>query len=334
MPVSSDPLVLAVRDQVGSRRPVDARERTSIEAFVQQVDQLERPFDETASKVHVTASAIVVGSRGVVLHKHKRLGIWLQPGGHIDAGETPWQAAVRETREETGLPVDDFAEPPPLAHVDVHPGPKGHTHLDLRYVVTAPDAAPRPPAGESQDVKWFRWFEAIDLADAGLAGVLRSLQPGQPVLRPARGGDARECATVYLRSRAFALPTVPVVHDDAEVRRWMADDVIGRADVTVAEVDGTVVGLMVLDVGARGTGWIEQLYLDPAWIGRGLGTRFVDHAKRRHPAGLELWTFEANEPAQRFYAREGFTAVERTDGHGNEERAPDVRYAWSPTSPG
>jgi len=327
-------LLLAVRDQVVARRPVDDRERTSIAAFVQQVDQLERPFDEHAAKVHVTASAIVVGSRGVVLHKHKRLGIWLQPGGHIDAGETPWDAAVRETREETGLDVADFTEPPALVHVDVHPGPKGHTHLDLRYVVRAPDVAPRPPAGESQDVKWFRWFEAIDLADAGLAGVLRSLQPGDAVLRPARGGDARECATVYLRSRAFALPTVPVVHDTKEVRRWMADEVVGRADVTVAEVDGTVVGLMVLDEGVGGTGWIEQLYLDPAWIGRGLGVRFLDQAKRRFPGGLQLWTFEANGPAQRFYEREGFTAVERTDGRGNEERAPDVRFTWSPPSVG
>ena len=278
----------------------------------------------------MTASAIVVGPRGVVLHKHKRLGIWLQPGGHIDAGETPWQAAVRETREETGLEVADFVEPPPLVHVDVHPGPKGHTHLDLRYVVAAPDAVPRPPVGESQDVKWFRWFEAIDIADAGLAGVLRSLQPGEATLRPARGNDARECATVYLRSRAFALPTVPVVHEDKEVRRWMADEVIGRADVTVAEVDGTVVGLMVLDQGSGGIGWIEQLYLDPAWVGRGLGRRFLEIARRTFPDGLQLWTFEANRAAQRFYEREGFVAVERTDGRSNEERSPDVRFAWSP----
>ncbi|MDP9464580.1 MAG: GNAT family N-acetyltransferase, partial [Actinomycetota bacterium] len=45
------------------------------------------------------------------------------------------------------------------------------------------------------------------------------------------------------------------------------------------------------------------------------------------PEGLQLWTFESNDRARRFYERHGFTAVEFTDGAGNEERWPDVRYA-------
>ena len=40
--------------------------------------------------------------RGILLLVHRRLGIWLQPGGHVDPGETPWEAARRETVEETG----------------------------------------------------------------------------------------------------------------------------------------------------------------------------------------------------------------------------------------
>ena len=103
-------------------------------------------------------------------------------------------------------------------------------------------------------------------------------------------------------------------------------------DVTVAEIDGTIVGWMVLDGGRDGRAWVDQLYLDPAWVGRGLGARFVDLAKQRHPAGLDLWTFQVNEPAQRFYEHQGFTAVERTSGSGNEERAPDVRFEWSPAA--
>lgn len=320
-----------VREQVLARRPVDARERDSIAAFVAAFDRLARPFDEHADRVHVTASAIVTGRRGVVLHRHKRLGMWLQPGGHIDDGEQPHDAARREAEEETGLPVSFVDATPALVHVDVHPGPRGHTHLDLRYHLVAPDVAPAPPDGESQDVQWFQWHRAIAIADAGLEGVLRAMQPGEAVLRPARQADAAECASVYLRSRRFALPEVPCVHADGEVRRWMADDVIGHADVTVADVDGVVVGLMVLTPGRDATGWIDHLYLDPSWIGRGLGERLVEVARKRHPAGLQLWTFAANAAARRFYARLGFGEVEHTNGEGNEERAPDVRCCWPNT---
>ena len=323
-----------VRKAVLARRPVDARERTAIAEFVSSFDSLHNPFDERSNRVHVTASAIIVGTRGVVLHRHKRLGIWLQPGGHIDRGETPWDAARREAHEETGLDVT-FPDAvgvagPPLLHVDVHPGPKGHRHLDLRYLMEAPAVTPAPPAGESQDVKWFQWHRAIAAADPGLEGVLRMLQPGQPVVRAVRSNDAADCSQVYLRARAFALAEVPVVHRDSEVRRWMADDVIGHNDVVVADLDGTVVGLLVLAAGTAGQGWIDQLYLDPAWIGRGLGDRFIEVAKQRFAAGLQLWTFAVNGPAQRFYERHGFVAVERTDGSGNEERSPDVRYHWHP----
>jgi 8-oxo-dGTP pyrophosphatase MutT (NUDIX family) len=111
-----------------------------------------------------------------VLHLHKRLNMWLQPGGHIDAGETPAEGALREAREETGLDVVHPATGPWLLHLDVHPGPRGHTHLDLRYLMYAPDADPAPGADESQDVRWFEWDTAIDMSDAGLAGCLRAVR--------------------------------------------------------------------------------------------------------------------------------------------------------------
>lgn len=162
---------------VAERIPVDEREAASIQIFLEQFARLEHPFDEEADAVHVTGSAIIIGRRGVVLHLHKRLGIWLQPGGHIDRGETPWQAALREVREETGLVVRHPAQGPLLVHVDVHPGPRGHTHLDLRYLLEADDEEPSPPPGESQEVRWFSWDEAIAVADSGLVGALRALRP-------------------------------------------------------------------------------------------------------------------------------------------------------------
>ena len=165
-----------VRVSVAARVPCDEREAESLRTFLDRFDQLAEPFTEEADPVHVTGSAIVVGTRGVVLHKHKRLGIWLQPGGHIDAGETPWDAAMRETFEETGLTGRFSAAGPQLIHVDVHPGPRGHTHLDLRYLVNAADVDPSPPPDESPDVRWFSWDDALMTADAGLIGALRAIR--------------------------------------------------------------------------------------------------------------------------------------------------------------
>jgi ribosomal protein S18 acetylase RimI-like enzyme len=63
--------------------------------------------------------------------------------------------------------------------------------------------------------------------------------------------------------------------------------------------------------------------------GNGVGAALVGFAKARRPGGLRLWTFVSNERAQRFYERWGFEEVERTDGHDNEERSPDILYAWA-----
>ena len=159
------------------RRPVDGREERSRERTLVALGRLSRPFDQESDPTHVTGSALVLGPRGVLLHRHKRLGLWLQPGGHLEAGETPWDAARRESREETGLNLvwpTTGSTVPPLAHVDVHDGGRGHTHLDLRYQLEVAGVDdPRPPANESQDVRWFPWPEAIRLADPGLAGFLR-----------------------------------------------------------------------------------------------------------------------------------------------------------------
>lgn len=170
--------VASLRREVAAREPVDDRERRAQAEFLTALDRLDAPFDEQADPTHVTASAIVLSAAGVVLHRHRRLGLWLQPGGHVDPGETPAGAAVREVREETGLAARHAADPPRIVHVDVHPGGRGHTHLDVRYLLHAPPDPPAPHAGESRRVAWYALPDAIALADPGLRGYLEHLAAG------------------------------------------------------------------------------------------------------------------------------------------------------------
>lgn len=153
--------------------PGDPREADARRQILDGLDVLARPFDRHAGPVHVTASAVVVGRRGTVLHRHKRLHRWLQPGGHVDPGETPAASARREVAEETGLEARHPPGGPQLVHVDAHGAADGHTHLDLRYLLIAPDVDPNPGVGESPDVRWFAWDEALSAADESLAGALR-----------------------------------------------------------------------------------------------------------------------------------------------------------------
>ena len=164
---TEDLRILVERHTPASPREVAARDR-----FLTELGRLSAPCDEHAGPTHVTASGIVVGRRGTVLHRHKRLGIWMQPGGHIDAGESPAEAALREATEELGLAVEHPATGPLLIHLDVHQAAHGHTHLDLRYLLLGADADPLPPPDESPDARWCSWDEALAMADAALIDAL------------------------------------------------------------------------------------------------------------------------------------------------------------------
>jgi ribosomal protein S18 acetylase RimI-like enzyme len=147
------------------------------------------------------------------------------------------------------------------------------------------------------------------------------------LFRTATSADADGVADVYLASRKRFLPFAPLVHSDAEVRRWVADDLIPSAGVTVACRDGGVVGMMAVSRDAE-AGWIDQLYVDPSAVARGIGTRLVERAKRELGAPIRLYTFQANDGALRFYERHGFRTLAFGDGSGNEEGCPDVLCEW------
>jgi 8-oxo-dGTP pyrophosphatase MutT (NUDIX family) len=168
-----DATTAGLRALVEGYEPASPREEESRRRFLAELDRLAAPCDEHADPTHVTASGIVVGPRGTVLHRHKRLGIWMQPGGHIDAGETPDVTARREAQEELGLAISHPDGGPRLLQIDVHDAALGHFHLDLRYLLLGEDVDPDPPPGESPDARWCGWEEALDLADPVLGDGLR-----------------------------------------------------------------------------------------------------------------------------------------------------------------
>jgi GNAT superfamily N-acetyltransferase len=147
------------------------------------------------------------------------------------------------------------------------------------------------------------------------------------VFRRAESDDAIGIGDVWLTSWRATFD-FPPGHPDADVRRWLRDELVPRSESWVAADPadgGRIVGVMALS-----DTMIEQLYLAPDWIGRGVGHRFVELAKERRPDGLELYCFQANEHARAFYEAHGFGAVAFGDGAHNEERQPDIRYAWRP----
>jgi GNAT superfamily N-acetyltransferase len=129
-------------------------------------------------------------------------------------------------------------------------------------------------------------------------------------------------ADIWLTSFKATYP-FPPAHTDAEVHIWVSESLLRETEAWVVRDSDTPIGFIAL-----GDRSVEQLYLLPGSTGRGIGSRLIGLAQARSPDGLELWTFQVNVGARRFYERHGFRAVELTDGSANEEHEPDVRYVW------
>ncbi|WP_312365636.1 GNAT family N-acetyltransferase [Ensifer sp.] len=120
-----------------------------------------------------------------------------------------------------------------------------------------------------------------------------------------------------------ATPWMPRIHDHADVERYYVETVFPERTVIVAERDNRVAGFMALS----GDHFVTALYIDTPNRGTGVGSDLIETAKALSPQELNLWTFEANDRAQRFYENQGFSAFRRTDGD-NEESLPDILYHW------
>lgn len=164
----SDPSRLALAAALRAHLPADEEEARHVATVLSVVESSPDCFSRGHfAPGHVTGSAFVVCPRRgeVLLHHHRRLGRWLQLGGHDDGERDPAATALREAREESGLadlvPIGDG-----ILDVDVHGIPPGrgepaHLHLDVRYALaTASPGALRRDEAESLDLGWFALDEA------------------------------------------------------------------------------------------------------------------------------------------------------------------------------
>ncbi len=142
------------------------------------------------------------------------------------------------------------------------------------------------------------------------------------VLRRARDDESDAVAALFRLSLQTGLPFLAERHTLDEDRAFFRDRVFTACDVWVAERDGELVGLC-----AFREGWVDHLYVHPAHHRSGIGAALLRKAKDANEQ-LQLWAFQRNENALRFYEAQGFRLVQTTDGRDNEEREPDILFRW------
>jgi GNAT superfamily N-acetyltransferase len=143
-------------------------------------------------------------------------------------------------------------------------------------------------------------------------------------LRRATPADGDAVAAVFCTARAGMTYLPPL--NVPEASAYFRDHVAPEQETWVALEERAVVAFATL-----GTDELDHLYVAPEAQGHGVGTALLDHAKALRPGGFELWVFQRNEGARRFYERHGCVLLYETDGAGNMERTPDARYAWRPS---
>jgi 8-oxo-dGTP pyrophosphatase MutT (NUDIX family) len=147
---------------IAAYAPSNEREVAHQAAFLHLLRGTPQPYSrDQFVPGHITASCFIIDRDGrLLLHHHRRLNRWLQMGGHLEPGEDPAAAALREGREESGL-EDLRVVSDGIADLDVHRIPAGrgepeHRHYDVRYIARTDSAdSIAADARESNQLMWF-----------------------------------------------------------------------------------------------------------------------------------------------------------------------------------
>ncbi|MGV6852111.1 MAG: NUDIX hydrolase [bacterium] len=151
--------ILILLEEYLQRHPEESACYQQLKAFIQQNNQC---FERELSQGHLTGSCWLVNSNGdqILLTHHKKLNLWLQPGGHAD-GETDIAAvALKEAKEESGLKDLKIADPH-IFDIDIHKIPANpkdaeHYHYDIRFIIQASEDTDYIVSEESHDLAWVK----------------------------------------------------------------------------------------------------------------------------------------------------------------------------------
>lgn len=142
--------------QYQQRYPLEVAPIKALEFVRSQPECLNRNCYEDG---HLTASAWVVNpthDRCLLVH-HRKIGKWLQLGGHVEHCRDLLAEAMREVKEESGLASSPLTVD--IFDMDVHEVPvyreePAHFHYDIRFLLIADECQTIPATSESSDVRW------------------------------------------------------------------------------------------------------------------------------------------------------------------------------------
>jgi 8-oxo-dGTP pyrophosphatase MutT (NUDIX family) len=175
-PIEAAPLLARQLADYQQRWPT---ETPTVQAFLALLEDPADPFARARSEGHFTGGVWLVSADGqrLLMTHHRKLGRWLQLGGHADGDRDMAQVALKEAEEESGLPglsVDADA----IFDLDRHWIPErkdvpGHWHYDVRYVVRAGSDENYSVSDESHDLAWRPIAELAEDPDESLSRMAR-----------------------------------------------------------------------------------------------------------------------------------------------------------------
>lgn len=156
-----------IRDQLMEYLSIYKEEEEKVKFFLDFIESNDDLYGRKNSFGHITASGWIINKEGnlCLLNHHKTMDKWVQTGGHIEKGETPFEAALREGMEESGIDTLETVSET-IMYIERFLFPKGkdggpHYHYDIRYLFKA-DNMDYTVSSESVDLKW------VDMNDLNL----------------------------------------------------------------------------------------------------------------------------------------------------------------------